>query len=279
MTRPNRAADAAADDAPLPGDVRPDDIQPEAEPADPETILIEHEGRTYELPAALKGALMRQADYTRKTQALALQRAAVAEAGKAVAAHAQTLADHGAELGRVVALEDHIGRLSGLNWPVLQQQNPAQAQALMHQLFQLKHAHEIAVGALRHRQAVRAFEARQDHAARVEHSHRVLSREIEGWSPEHAGRLAQYALDQGIEEHELAALTDPRLVKVLHHACLHHEGEQKKAAGQRLAKAQAIRPAIEVGGSGSGPTDPNRMSTDDWMKHRRGQLRSKAHNR
>lgn len=274
MTQPNRAADAAADD-----DVRPDDIQPEAESPSPDTILIEHEGQTYELPAALKGAVMRQADYTRKTQALALQRAALAEAGKAVDAHAQALSDHGAELGRVVALQDQVDRLSGLNWPALQQQNPAQAQALMHQMFQLKQAHEIAVGALRHRQAVKAFEARRDHAARVEHSHRVLSREIEGWSPEHAGRLAQYALGQGIAEHELMALSDPRLVKVLHHACLHHEDEQKKAAGQRLAKAQAIRPAIEVGGSGSGPTDPNRMSTADWMKHRRGQLRSKAHNR
>jgi hypothetical protein len=68
-------------------------------------------------------------------------------------------------------------------------------------------------------------------------------------------------------------------VKILHHACLGHEAQQQASAAKRLAKAQAVRPAIEVGGSGGGPTDPNRMSTDDWMRHRRGQLRSKAHNR
>ena len=68
-------------------------------------------------------------------------------------------------------------------------------------------------------------------------------------------------------------------MKILHHACLGHETQQQASAAKRLAKAQAVRPAIEVGGSGGAPTDPNRMSTDDWMRHRRGQLRSKAHNR
>ena len=120
MSRPSEAASAAADD-----DARPDDIPAEAEASEPETILIEHQGQTYELPAALKGALMRQADYTRKTQELARQRQALAEAGQALAAHADALANHGAEHGRVSALEQQIAGLNDLNWPVLQQQNPA----------------------------------------------------------------------------------------------------------------------------------------------------------
>jgi hypothetical protein len=91
-----------------------------------------------------------------------------------------------------------------------------------------------------------------------------------------ANRLAQYALGQGLSPEDLNELSDPRLVKILHHACLGHEAQQQASAAQRLAKAQTVRPAIEVGGTGGGPKDPNRMSTDEWMRHRRGQVRSKT---
>lgn len=280
MTRSNRAAEAAADDTLLPGDVHPDDIQPEAEAPDPDDLVeVEYEGRSYAVPHALKGALMRQADYTRKTQALAQHRQALIAGHQALA---QATAAHGANLrehGRVALLGDQVAALSRLNWAALQRQNPAQAQAMLHQLFQLRQAHEIAAGRLHHQEAVTAFDRQRARAKQIEQGHAALQRDIDGWSPQLAGKLAQYALSQGISEDELRALSDPRLVKVLHHAWLHHESEQKTSAGQRLAKAQAVRPAIEVGGSGSGPTDPNRMSTADWMKHRRGQLRSKAHNR
>jgi hypothetical protein len=274
MTQPNGAASAAADD-----DVRPDEIEPEAEAPEPETVLIQHEGRTYQLPAALKGALMRQADYTRKTQELAHQRRLLDAGRQVLAEQAKRHGDHLMDHARLAGLDDQIGRLEQLNWPVLQRQNPAQAQQLLNQLFQMKQAREIAAGHLSHKQAVRAFEQQRQHARQVEHAQAVVARDIEGWSPERAGRLVQYALSHGITEDELQTLADPRLVTILHHACLGHEAQQQASAARRLAKAQAVRPAIEVGGSGSGPTDPNRMSTDDWMKHRRGQLRSKARNR
>jgi hypothetical protein len=280
MTRPDGAAEAAADD-----DLRPDELQPEAEAPEDEAagpddlVEVEYEGQTYAVPAALKGALMRQADYTRKTQALAGHRQAL-EAGRQVLA--QVAAAHGANLrehGRVALLGDHVQRLSGLDWPALHRQSPDQAQALLHQLFQARQAHEIAAGGLRHQEAVAAFDRQREHAKRVEQGHAALHLHIDGWSPQLASKLAQYAADQGITSEELDELSDPRLVKVLHHACLGHEAQQQQSAAERLTKAQAVRPAIVVGGSGSGPTDPNRMSTADWMKHRRGQLRSKAHNR
>ena len=180
------------------------------------------------------------------------------------------------EHGRLAVLGDHIAQLSSLNWPALQQQNPAQAQALLTQLFQMRQAHEIAAGRLQHQAAVAAFEQQRDHARRVEQGHAVLAKEIDGWSPQLAAKLARYAVGQGISPEELNGLSDPRLVKILHHACQGHEAQQQASAAQRLTKAQSVRPAIEVGGTGGAPTDPNRMSMDDWMRHRRGQLRSKA---
>jgi hypothetical protein len=180
------------------------------------------------------------------------------------------------EHARLAGLDDQIARLSALDWERLQQQNPAQAQALVAQLLQMKQAREVAAAGLRHKADVRAFHAQRDRARRVEQGHAALGRHIDGWSPEAAGRLVQYALGQGISHEELDALDDPRLIAILHHACSGHEAQQQRSAAQRLTKAQTVRPAIEVGGTGGAPKDPNRMSTDDWMRHRRGQLRTKA---
>src|SRR5438309_2094560 len=111
MKRPDEAVEAAADD-----DARPDDIQPEAAAPDPDDLVeVEHEGRTYAVPAALKGALMRHADYTRKTQALAAHRQALEAGGQALAEAADRVHGNLLEHGRVALLGDHIEQLSGLD--------------------------------------------------------------------------------------------------------------------------------------------------------------------
>ncbi|MEI9890932.1 MAG: hypothetical protein WDN45_10465 [Caulobacteraceae bacterium] len=229
--------------------MRPDDIQPpediQAEADAPEgdgLVEVEYGGKVYAVPPELKGALMRQADYTRKTQALAQHRQTLEAAGQAVAAAAAAHQGDLHEHGKAALLGENIAHMSRLDWDALQQQDPVRAQALMHQLFQMKQAHEIAVGRLRHKAAVAAFDQQRQRARQVEHAHAVAARDIDGWSPQLAGKLAQYALDQGISEDELKALADPRLVKVLHHACLHHEGEQKTSAGQRLRRSRPSAP-------------------------------------
>jgi hypothetical protein len=163
-----------------------------------------------------------------------------------------------------------------VNWPALQQQNPVQAQQLMTQLFQMKQAREIAAGHLQHKESVNAFDRQRQHARRVEQGHAILSQQIEGWSPQLASELTQYARSQGFSPEELSQLSDPRMVTVLHHARAGHQAQQQTAAAEKLTRVQAVRPAIQVGGTGGAPKDPNRMSTDDWMRHRRGQLRTKA---
>ena len=42
---------------------------------------------------------------------------------------------------------------------------------------------------------------------------------------------------------------------------------------QRHVDAQASRPAATVAGRAAATKDPNRMSTDEWMRHRNAQLR------
>ena len=64
-----------------------------------ETEEIEHQGQVYRIPAALKGAFLRQADYTRKTQALADDRRAYMADREALNHWIET---HGSSLGDLV---------------------------------------------------------------------------------------------------------------------------------------------------------------------------------
>jgi hypothetical protein len=249
--------EARADQAPPDG--------PEA--SDPDAMVeVDYGGQTYAVPPELQGALMRHEDYQRQVQHLEAGRQALAQMA---ASHQQHLADH----ARLMTLNDHIQQLSKVNWPALQQQDPAKAQQLAGHLANLKQTHALASDQLRHKQAVAAFAQERAHAAQVQQAHAAVSQAIEGWSPQKAGQLAQYAMSQGITPQELEGLADPRLVMILHHAAIGHAAQQQQAAGERLREAQKIRPAAEVGGTGGAPKDPNRMSTEDWIRHRRGQLR------
>lgn len=274
--QPDAGADAYADGAPDETDAAeaPQDADPDGQDPD-DLVQVEHEGQTYAVPAALKGALMRHADYTRKTQALAGQRRALAAGHEALQQAAEAHGAHLAEVARIIALGDQIAHLQGQDWGAMQQRNPAGAQQLMHQLFQMRQAHDLAASQFAHKQQVQAFAQQRQRAQQVEQAKAMLAARLPGWSPQHAARLAQFATSQGLRPEEIEAISDPRLILLLHHAWRGHQAGQQQAAGQKLAQVQAVRPAVQVGG-GSAPQDPNRMSTDDWMRHRRGQVRKKA---
>lgn len=89
---PETAAEPAAESAPeappveAEGEAQPEEGQ-EPPPTAEELAEIELEGKQYKVPAALKDGYLRQADYTRKTQAIA-QEAKVVAAAKASAEQA-----------------------------------------------------------------------------------------------------------------------------------------------------------------------------------------------
>src|SRR5437588_654600 len=64
-------------------------------------------------------------------------------------------------------------------------------------------------------------------AERMAQTGQVLQREIDGWSPELAGKLVDYAQGHGVSLDELGAADDPRVWKILHRAW------QGDKAGQR----------------------------------------------
>ena len=245
-----------------------------------DTAEIEHEGQTYRVPKALKGAFLMHADYTRKTQDVAEQRRALAERDQSLQRRAQVHYEHLADVGRVLAQNEALAPYEQIDWQGLCISNPQQAQTLWSQYLQARTERDAALaqlqGKLAHWQQANAA----DTANRVAESRAVLSRDIKEWSPELYGKLKEFGMREfGFAPHEVESVIDPRLIKVLHRAMIGNQMMKEASAAARAAEQDGVKPLPQVGNSASATRwDPahkasDNASTADWMKRRNEQLR------
>lgn len=251
------------------GNGQPDDGQ--ANPED-DSEEIEHEGQKYRVPKALKGALMMNADYTRKTQELAdLRRSAEAERTKYQQASGEQLQ----AMAAVHSLDQQIQQFSQLNWQELSDHDPVQAQKLWMQYTQLKDSRQQIAGQVQQMEQQRAFEAQQATAKRIEEGAAILKRDIPNWSPEVAKQVSDFAAKEfGFQPQELANVNDPRVVKLIHSAMVGAQLVKKQQENASSGtQAQTVKPVSKVGGNNApARRDMNAMPIDDWMKARSAQL-------
>ena len=221
-----------------------------AEDGQPEddTEEVDWDGTKYRIPKALKPGLLMQADYTRKTQELAEQRRHVEQ-------HVQS---YGADATAAAMA----------SW---QQYRDAKAEL---------------EGAIAKTETETRQMSERSSANAIAQADQVLSREIEGWSPQLVQDLAGYAATEfGITPQELRdsvvnpdGTADTRTFKVL--ARLHRaETELAKLKGQatkaqQAAKQAAVTPAKAVGQRAGGykPGLDDSLPADEWLRRRNAQL-------
>jgi hypothetical protein len=213
---------------------------------DMETVI--HDGRAYGVPKSLTPALMMRAAYTRKTQDLADQQRAW-EQDRAQQAELDESQLHLRAM--VLALDSQMAHYDRIDWQAMEASNPAGAASLWRRFQQLKDSRAEIIGHVAALDQHQAVQAQHDHAAKLQHGHAVLAREVPGWSPDMAGKLAVIGQTAfGFSPEELSKVTDPRLVKLLHRAALHLASAGGQAQAQRIAQGQKTQPAPAVRGGG-----------------------------
>jgi hypothetical protein len=251
---------------------RADDVLPDAENdgAEPDTFELELDGQVHTLPAALKGAFLRQADYTRKTQELAEHRRALEAERAAVAERARAHEGASQDRVRLAALDHQIAEFEGVDWRAFAHHDPQQAETLWRSYEGLAHARAQLATAVAHHEYGRQLQAAREAADAMAETGRVLSREIDGWSPELAGKLTDYARSHGVTLEELQNAADPRIWKILHKAYAAEQADQREAA----ARAPDIRPAVSVTGAAAAAGGVrDELGTKEWMRRRVDQVR------
>ena len=233
------------------------------------TFEVELDGTVHTLPMALKGAVLRQADYTRKTQELAEHRRTLEGERAALAAQKSTHHSASQDELRLAALDHQIEDFQGVDWEAYAAQDPEGAQTSWTALQRLGGAREQLAYAVSHHQERSALQAARDAAEAMAETGRTLSQEIEGWSPEVAGKLVDYAQAFGVTLEELREMADPRLWKLLHKA---YRADQAAESGAR-EQAGVVRPAVSISGGGAGGGGVrDELATKEWMRRRNAQM-------
>jgi hypothetical protein len=244
-------------------------LEEPAEAPDDDSFDLELDGEVHTLPGALKGAFLRQADYTRKTQELAEHRRAVEAERQALADDRRAL--HGAHGDRatLAALDQQLDGFETVDWGALSQADPHRAQALWAGAQQTAALRDQFAYALSHHESREQVRAAREAAEAMAATGRTLSQEIEGWSPEVAGKLVDYAKAFGVTLEELSQMADPRLWKLLHKAYQADQASQ----GEARAEARTVQPAVTISGGGAGGSGVrDELGTKEWMRRRNEQM-------
>ena len=245
-----------------------------AEEGPEDTFELELDGKVHTLPSELKGAFLRQADYTRKTQELAAHRRALQAEREAMAAHGQAQSVAASDRAHLAALDRQVAGFGGVDWQGLSRADPQRAQALWAQLEQTKGLRDRYAYAVTHHETRRQIDAAREAAEAMAQTGHVLSREIDGWSPEVAAKLVDYAKGCGVSHDELAQMADPRLWKVLHKAWKADQASRQDEAAATAVRAQAVRPAVLVAGAAAGAGGVrDELNTKEWMQRRNDAVR------
>lgn len=294
-TNPVDVEDDAVLDAPeVDAESYSDDETPEAEtegaedgqPED-DTEEVDWDGAKYRVPKPLKDALLRQADYTRKTQELAEQRRTVEQHFQSLTQQAelqQATLEHRVNLRTV---EQQLQQFQNTDWSAYSANYGAEATAAaMASWQQYRDAKAELEGAIAKTESEARQISERSTANAIAQAEQVLSREIEGWSPQLVTTLAGYAAENfGITPQELRdsvintdGTADTRTFKVL--ARLHKaetELAQLKAQttkAQQAAKQASVTPAKAVGQRAGGykPGLDDSLPADEWLRRRNAQL-------
>jgi len=264
--------DTSIDTSLIESDSESQETEAPAEEDDSEEV--DYEGEKYKLPKKLKDALLRQQDYTQKTQAVAEQRRALEAQAQQVQQHAQLSQQYVAEYAEALALDKELAQYKTINWNQLMDADPVQAMKLDRQMRDIQARRDEVVSSVTQKQQAQAIEAPRIAQQRLNEGRAVLERKIKGWAPDTAKALASFGMEQGFTEQELAQVNDPRTVKLLHKAWQYDQLMKAKTAKPEPVTQE--RPVTRITASKGTVKTPDKMTDKEFAAWRRNQIRNRT---
>ena len=217
---------------------------------------VEYEGNQYRLPKELKEALLRNKDYTQKTQEVAEQRRLIEAQQEAVrvqtesvkareAFHQQALS----ELGQIEAAKRDIAQFEQVNWNALSDTDPVQAQKLWFQYQTTVQQHQRLSEGLQGKYQQFQQGEQQRRQELIQKGMEALKKDIPNWSTDYAKELFDAGkANYGFSDSELSQIYDPRFVKVLADAAAYRKLKASKAeVTKKVANiGKTIQPGVSA---------------------------------
>ena len=240
-----------------------------------DTETVEFEGKEYNVPQELKDALLRNKDYTIKTQEVAEQRKELdadrdrfQEALQLQTAHTQTYT----ELG---VIDQQLAQFNEIDWEQWRQTDPNATQQAQIQLNQLREQRTQTVDKLNSLQTETQQKHQAETARVVEQNRAKVERSVPNWNQDTEKAVFDYGIKRGLTENQLANTNyDPVLIGILNDARLFDELKQKQNVKKVKKKTEPVPQATRVT---KAKKTQNRglhdgLSTGEWLKRRNAQI-------
>lgn len=236
---------------------------------EPKLIDFEIDGKTVKISEDAKDYLLRQADYTRKTTE-------VAETRKALEAQAAAIAETRMYQEAVInaraqltALDMQIQSLAETHIDGLPQE---QINALQSRLLQLQAQRQEVAGDVHKISQAEAQKLSEAYGKQRQEALALAERTIPNFNDTRRGELETLAVELGVPKEDVESITDPSAYHILHLADIGRKFLERSKAAKNIEAAQSATPVPQVGGKSTAAKDPNKMTTEEWMKHRAKQL-------
>ena len=219
---------------------------------------IEYEGKAYKVPKEIKDALLRQKDYTVKTQEVAEQRKAVEERANAVQMQERLLSQTFEQRVELASLQKQLAQYEQIDWQGLADSDPVQATKLNLAYQQLQRQAGVKYQELQQAQAQNEQLTQHQRQQMLVQAQSDLKARLPDFNANTAEQIKTAARSYGISDQELNTVIDPRYVHVLHDAMKWRALQaEKPRAMQKVAQApQVVRPAAAQ------PKPTNRAALD-----------------
>ena len=257
------------------GDETEEDSDEEQTEAVSDTETVEFEGKEYNVPQELKDALLRNKDYTIKTQEVAEQRKELdadrdrfQEALQLQTAHTQTYT----ELG---VIDQQLAQFNEIDWEQWRQTDPNATQQAQIQLNQLREQRTQTVDKLNSLQTETQQKHQAETARVVEQNRAKVEKSVPNWNQDTEKAVFDYGIKRGLTENQLANTNyDPVLIGILNDARLFDELKQKQNVKKVKKKTEPVPQATRVT---KAKKTQNRglhdgLSTNEWLKRRNAQI-------
>jgi hypothetical protein len=257
-----------------------------------ETEELEWDGKKWVLPkdaaTTLKPALLRQADYTQKTQALADERRAHETREAEFKTSMEVQRAHFQAATKIAALDDQLApyaKLSPQEWMNLHASDPAAYEQHRVNYDFLKNQRDAVARDFSEKERARAENENRERGNQVQKVQAEIARLIPEWTPgnEVDLKLTRYGIEQGLSKEDMAhaILRQPKFALALKRLHDYDEAAKKQKTQQTFEKTQQAQPVTRVGGSGGSLTrkttdkSGDALPTAEWIRREQERVRPK----
>jgi hypothetical protein len=242
----------------------------EAAQVEDDSVEIEwDDGNKYRIPKALEPGILKNKDYTQKTQAVSAKEKTL-EAREAQIEERFQATDEEVNLRlQSKYVDSEIQRFKDYDFAAFQQHQMVDPLGAQEAWAYAQSLHQQKAGIaeqLKTAESKRTETAQQSFAKRVQDTLAEATKIIPGTSPETVGKtiaeLADWAHSRGIPEQTLKANWSPVLLELLYHAKIGHGLLTKQATAPKPAQTVVPQPLKTVGGGKPATTSGDLASLD-----------------